>query len=66
MDKDDMTVKISDFGFAKMVGERVFYNTICGTPSYGRPSFCLWKVIEWQTAFYDLDVDLFLSYDSCT
>ncbi|KAF9304855.1 hypothetical protein BGZ74_000380 [Mortierella antarctica] len=37
MDKDDMTVKISDFGFAKMVGERVFYNTICGTPSYAAP-----------------------------
>lgn len=44
MDKDDMTVKISDFGFAKMVGERVFYNTICGTPSYGKPSFTFGKL----------------------
>ncbi|KAF9426572.1 hypothetical protein BGZ94_006338 [Podila epigama] len=37
MDKETMTVKISDFGFAKMVGERVFFNTICGTPSYAAP-----------------------------
>ncbi|KAG0360228.1 hypothetical protein BGZ54_009652 [Gamsiella multidivaricata] len=37
MDKDTMTVKISDFGLAKMIGERVFFNTICGTPSYVAP-----------------------------
>ncbi|KAF8940474.1 hypothetical protein BGZ58_006316 [Dissophora ornata] len=34
MDKETMTVKISDFGLAKMIGERVFFNTVCGTPSY--------------------------------
>ncbi|KAG0261254.1 hypothetical protein BG011_001233 [Mortierella polycephala] len=37
MDKYEMTVKISDFGLAKMIGERVFFNTICGTPSYVAP-----------------------------
>lgn len=35
MDKESMTVKISDFGLAKMIGEQVLMNTICGTPSYG-------------------------------
>ncbi|KAF9576257.1 hypothetical protein EC968_009819 [Mortierella alpina] len=37
MDKETMTVKISDFGLAKMIGEQVFFNTICGTPSYVAP-----------------------------
>ncbi|KAF8974882.1 hypothetical protein BGZ46_009637 [Entomortierella lignicola] len=32
MNKDLLTVKISDFGLAKMIGENVFFNTICGTP----------------------------------
>ncbi|KAG0003038.1 hypothetical protein BGZ65_002102 [Modicella reniformis] len=34
MDKENMTVKISDFGLAKMIGEQILTNTICGTPSY--------------------------------
>ncbi|KAF9349737.1 hypothetical protein BGX34_001630 [Mortierella sp. NVP85] len=37
MDKEAMTVKISDFGLAKMIGEQVLMNTICGTPSYVAP-----------------------------
>ncbi|KAF9914458.1 hypothetical protein BX616_008264 [Lobosporangium transversale] len=37
MDKEAMIVKISDFGLAKMIGERVFFNTVCGTPSYVAP-----------------------------
>ncbi|KAG0221490.1 hypothetical protein BGX31_009797 [Mortierella sp. GBA43] len=37
MDKETMTVKISDFGLAKMIGEQVLMNTICGTPSYVAP-----------------------------
>ncbi|KAF9974902.1 hypothetical protein BGZ73_001600 [Actinomortierella ambigua] len=37
MDKDTMTVKISDFGLAKMTGEELFMNTMCGTPSYVAP-----------------------------
>ncbi|KAF9998390.1 hypothetical protein BGZ80_007499 [Entomortierella chlamydospora] len=37
MDKENLTVKISDFGLAKMIGEAVFFNTICGTPSYVAP-----------------------------
>ncbi|KAG0230637.1 hypothetical protein BGW42_000842 [Actinomortierella wolfii] len=37
MDKEAMTVKISDFGLAKMTGEDVFINTMCGTPSYVAP-----------------------------
>ena len=35
MDKETMTVKVSDFGLAKMIGDQVFNNTVCGTPSYG-------------------------------
>ncbi|KAG0319394.1 hypothetical protein BGZ99_005126 [Dissophora globulifera] len=37
MDKEAMTVKISDFGLAKTIGELVSFNTICGTPSYVAP-----------------------------
>ncbi|KAF9108058.1 hypothetical protein BGX29_003573 [Mortierella sp. GBA35] len=37
MDKESMTVKVSDFGLAKMIGDTVFNNTICGTPSYVAP-----------------------------
>ncbi|KAI1300553.1 hypothetical protein EDD11_006098 [Mortierella claussenii] len=37
MDKEAMIVKISDFGLAKMIGEHVFFNTVCGTPSYVAP-----------------------------
>jgi serine/threonine-protein kinase Chk2 len=35
MDKETMTVKVSDFGLAKMIGDQEFHNTVCGTPSYG-------------------------------
>ncbi|KAF9905949.1 hypothetical protein EC991_001190 [Linnemannia zychae] len=37
MDKDAMTVKVSDFGLAKMIGDLEFNNTVCGTPSYVAP-----------------------------
>ncbi|XP_004349150.2 serine/threonine-protein kinase SAPK2 [Capsaspora owczarzaki ATCC 30864] len=30
-------VKIADFGFAKMVGESSFMNSVCGTPAYVAP-----------------------------
>ncbi|KAG0267048.1 hypothetical protein DFQ27_009194 [Actinomortierella ambigua] len=37
MNKETMTVKISDFGLAKLTGEELFVNTMCGTPSYVAP-----------------------------
>ncbi|KAF9919196.1 hypothetical protein FBU30_011131 [Linnemannia zychae] len=37
MDKESMTVKVSDFGLAKMIGDYEFQNTVCGTPSYVAP-----------------------------
>ncbi|KAK5815304.1 kinase-like domain-containing protein [Linnemannia elongata] len=37
MDKEKMTVKVSDFGLAKMIGDQEFHNTVCGTPSYVAP-----------------------------
>ena len=33
----DLTVKIGDFGLAKIVGEASFTTTLCGTPSYVAP-----------------------------
>ncbi|KAG0043940.1 hypothetical protein BGZ83_010822 [Gryganskiella cystojenkinii] len=37
MDVETMRVKISDFGLAKMIGDQMFRNTVCGTPSYVAP-----------------------------
>ncbi|KAF9111072.1 hypothetical protein BGX27_005442, partial [Mortierella sp. AM989] len=37
MDMDTLIVKISDFGLANVIGEQMFLNTICGTPSYVAP-----------------------------
>ncbi|KAL2271308.1 hypothetical protein VTJ83DRAFT_679 [Remersonia thermophila] len=37
MDEEDLTVKIGDFGLAKIVGEASFTTTLCGTPSYVAP-----------------------------
>jgi serine/threonine-protein kinase Chk2 len=34
---EDLTVKIGDFGLAKIVGEASFTTTLCGTPSYVAP-----------------------------
>ncbi|KAL2165120.1 hypothetical protein VTH06DRAFT_416 [Thermothelomyces fergusii] len=34
---NDLTVKIGDFGLAKIVGEASFTTTLCGTPSYVAP-----------------------------
>lgn len=31
---DDLVIKITDFGLAKMVGENIFMQTVCGTPNY--------------------------------
>ncbi|KAJ9297578.1 hypothetical protein DTO271G3_4353 [Paecilomyces variotii] len=36
MDKD-LTVKLGDFGLAKIIGEDSFTTTLCGTPSYVAP-----------------------------
>ncbi|KAF9938339.1 hypothetical protein BGZ65_000026 [Modicella reniformis] len=37
MDKETLTVKISDFGLSNVIGDCRFLNTICGTPSYVAP-----------------------------
>jgi serine/threonine-protein kinase Chk2 len=34
---ENLTVKIGDFGLAKIVGEASFTTTLCGTPSYVAP-----------------------------
>jgi len=36
LDKD-LTVKLADFGLAKIIGEESFTTTLCGTPSYVAP-----------------------------
>ncbi|KAJ3318230.1 hypothetical protein HDU76_000892 [Blyttiomyces sp. JEL0837] len=36
-DPDDLRIKISDFGLAKLVGEESFLKTLCGTPNYVAP-----------------------------
>lgn len=33
----DLTVKLADFGLAKIIGEESFTSTLCGTPSYVAP-----------------------------
>ncbi|KAI9674503.1 MAG: hypothetical protein M1817_001841 [Caeruleum heppii] len=33
----DLTVKLADFGLAKIIGEESFTTTLCGTPSYVAP-----------------------------
>ncbi|KAF9916368.1 hypothetical protein BX616_003954 [Lobosporangium transversale] len=37
MDKETLTVKISDFGLSTVTGEQSFLRTVCGTPSYVAP-----------------------------
>lgn len=34
---DDLTVKLADFGLAKIIGEDSFTTSLCGTPSYVAP-----------------------------
>jgi len=33
----DLTIKLADFGLAKIIGEESFTTTLCGTPSYVAP-----------------------------
>ncbi|KXX77899.1 putative serine/threonine-protein kinase fhkC [Madurella mycetomatis] len=37
VDKSLQTVKLADFGLAKIIGEESFTTTLCGTPSYVAP-----------------------------
>ena len=34
---EDLTIKLADFGLAKIIGEQSFTTTMCGTPSYVAP-----------------------------
>lgn len=34
---DNLTIKLADFGLAKIIGEESFTTTLCGTPSYVAP-----------------------------
>ncbi|KAI9197305.1 kinase-like domain-containing protein [Polychytrium aggregatum] len=36
-DANDMRIKLSDFGLAKLIGEQNFMKTLCGTPNYVAP-----------------------------
>ena len=36
MDRD-LSIKLADFGLAKIIGEEAFTTTLCGTPSYVAP-----------------------------
>ncbi|KAB8336713.1 hypothetical protein FH972_021022 [Carpinus fangiana] len=37
LEDKDLTVKLADFGLAKIIGEESFTTTLCGTPSYVAP-----------------------------
>ncbi|BFZ62751.1 serine/threonine protein kinase [Saitoella coloradoensis] len=37
MDKGNMSIRLADFGLAKIVGEDSFTTSLCGTPSYVAP-----------------------------
>ncbi|KAG0203271.1 hypothetical protein BGX28_004412 [Mortierella sp. GBA30] len=60
MDKEKMTVKISDFGLAKMIGEQKFFNTICGTPSYVAPEVILSTEYDKSVDMWSLGVVLYI------
>ncbi|KAK3842001.1 MAG: kinase-like domain-containing protein [Linnemannia gamsii] len=60
MDKDMMIVKVSDFGLAKMIGDKEFINTVCGTPSYVAPEVILHKQYGKGVDMWSLGVVLYI------
>ncbi|KAJ3127644.1 hypothetical protein HK098_005989 [Nowakowskiella sp. JEL0407] len=45
-DINNMKIKVSDFGLAKIVGKKAFLKTICGTPDYAAP-----EILSAQTPY---------------
>ncbi|ORX70497.1 Pkinase-domain-containing protein, partial [Linderina pennispora] len=53
-DKEQLRIKLADFGLAKIVGEQTFMKTVCGTPMYVAP-----EVLKVRTqGEYDRQVDM--------
>ncbi|KAJ3411012.1 hypothetical protein HDV05_002920 [Chytridiales sp. JEL 0842] len=50
---NDLRIKISDFGLAKIVGEESFLKTLCGTPNYVAP-----EVLAPSGRSYGKEVDM--------
>jgi serine/threonine protein kinase len=46
MDVKTLSIKISDFGLANVIDEYCFLNTVCGTPSYGKPKEMIDQVVH--------------------
>ncbi|KAI8326519.1 kinase-like protein, partial [Martensiomyces pterosporus] len=53
-DKEQLRVKLADFGLAKIVGEQMFMKTVCGTPMYVAPEVLTVR----QLGMYDNQVDM--------
>ncbi|KAJ2378761.1 serine/threonine protein kinase [Coemansia sp. RSA 2607] len=53
-DKNDLRIKLADFGLAKIVGEQMFMKTVCGTPMYVAPEVLTVR----QIGQYDNLVDM--------
>ncbi|KAJ2851375.1 serine/threonine protein kinase [Coemansia brasiliensis] len=53
-DKQNLRLKLADFGLAKIVGEQTFMKTVCGTPMYVAPEVLTVR----QVGMYDNLVDI--------
>ncbi|KAJ2400624.1 serine/threonine protein kinase [Coemansia sp. RSA 2559] len=53
-DKQNLRIKLADFGLAKIVGEQMFMKTVCGTPMYVAPEVLTVR----QLGMYDHLVDV--------
>ena len=51
----DFNIKLTDFGFAKILqpGERLY--EVCGTPGYLAPELLKYVSNDWQQSFQDYD-----------
>lgn len=59
-------IKLCDFGFAKIIGERSFRKSIVGTPAYlGPAQFYISIFIRILTYTYMLCVDVIFSFNFC-
>ncbi|KAJ1965885.1 serine/threonine protein kinase [Dipsacomyces acuminosporus] len=53
-DKEQLRIKLADFGLAKIVDEQMFMKTVCGTPMYVAPEVLTVR----QLGMYDNQVDM--------